>query len=131
MPIGILLADSDALAMLGAAGLLDAALAVMGVVKSDVRKLAALPFQLQRGANFKKRYSDGAPAAALLATETIQVVVTEPDIGVLARLKDVTDIDGGEAVLLALLAEDAALYLTTGDNRPIRAFGTANGIDDL
>lgn len=113
-----LLVDSDIFCKLGVAGLLDEALAVLGVPVSDCGRLAALPHMLQRG-RLVKLYGADACAALLPKAKEMEVVGPAGEVW-LEPLVDVPSIDPGEAQLLAVVAQHGMIMLS-GDKRALRA----------
>lgn len=127
----ILLIDSDIFVLLSAAGLLDDLVACLGFELSDVRRLDALPHQLQRGRSFQ-RYDEIARTEALTRCHEVRSIEDRPTSSEhWEKLISVDDIDEGEALLFAKLAEVSASLLTTGDQRSLIALGKADGLNSL
>jgi hypothetical protein len=115
-----LLVDTDAFCKLGVAGLLSDTFAVVGVDHSDCGRLAALPYMLRRG-GLRKRYGAAACDELIPTAEAMQVLPT-PSAEWIDRFASLTDVDPGEAQLLASAAEHQLLLLS-GDKRALRAIG--------
>ena len=113
-----LLVDTDIFCKLGVAGLLDEALAVLGVPVCDCGRLAALPHMLQRG-RLVKLYGADACAELLPMAKEMGVVGPAGEEW-LEPLVDVPSIDPGEAQLLAVVAQHGLIMLS-GDKRALRA----------
>jgi hypothetical protein len=124
----ILLIDSDIFVLLSAAGLLDDLVDCLGFELSDVRRLDALPHQLQRGRSFR-RYDEAARSEALTRCHEVRPIEDRPTSSEhWAKLISVDDIDEGEAFLFVKLAEASTSLLTTGDQRSLIALGKAEGL---
>ena len=127
----ILLIDSDIFVLLSAAGLLDRLIACLGFEKTSVRRLAALPHQLQRGRSFR-RYHQAVRDDAVTRCSEIPAIKDRPISSEhWEKLISVDQIDEGEALLFAKLAEGSASLLTTGDQRSLIALGNAEGLDSF
>ena len=127
----ILLIDSDIFVLLSAAGLLDDLVACLGFELSGVRRLDALPHQLQRGRSFR-RYGEAARSEALTRCHEVRSIEDRPTSSEhWEKLISVNDIDEGEAFLFAKLAEASASLLTTGDQRSLIALGKAEGLNSF
>lgn len=113
-----LLVDTDIFCKLGVAGLLNEALAALGVSSGECGRLPALPHMLQRG-GIVKRY--GSPACNALVPVAMEMpIAPAPDDKWLQPLVGVASIDAGEAQLLALTAQQG-LVLLSGDKRALRS----------
>lgn len=124
----ILLIDSDIFVLLSSAGLLDGLINCLGFEPSNVRRLAALPHQLQRGRAFR-RYDQATRDEALARCRDFPAMEDRPTSNEhLETLISVDQIDEGEALLFAKLAEGTASLLTTGDQRSLIALGNAEGL---
>jgi len=127
----ILLIDSDVFVLLSAAGLLDPLIACLGFEKTSVRRLAALPHQLQRGRSFR-RYDQGIRDEVITRCIEIPTIEERPVSSKhWETLISVDQIDEGEALLFAKLAEGSASLLTTGDQRSLIALGNAEGLQSF
>lgn len=127
----ILLIDSDIFVLLSAAGLLDDLVACLGFELSNVRRLDALPHQLERGRSFR-RYDENARNEALTRCREVRSIEERPTSSEhWEKLISVEDIDEGEALLFAKLAEVSASFLTTGDQRSLIALGKAEGLNNF
>ena len=113
-----LLVDTDIFCKLGVTGLLNEALAALGVSAGECGRLPALPHMLQRG-GIVKRYGSSA-CTALLPVAMKMPVASAPDDKWLQPLVGVASIDAGEAQLLALTAQHAFVLLS-GDKRALRS----------
>ena len=122
-----LLVDTDAFCKLGVAGLLSDTFTVVGVDDSDCGRLAALPYMLRRG-GLRKRYGAVACDGLIPTAEAMQVLPT-PSAEWIDRFASLTDVDPGEAQLLASAAEHHLLLLS-GDKRALRAIRNVNGVAD-
>lgn len=112
-----LLFDTDLFCKLGIAGLLDAALDVLGSSAAHCARLPALPHMLRRG-RLPKLYGVERCAALAVRAESFPVIPT-PSMRLLDALTGATDVDPGEAQLFAVAAE-LGLLLVTGDKRAVR-----------
>lgn len=113
-----LLLDTDAFCKLGIAGLLDAALAGLGVESSEeCARLGALPHMLRRG-KLPRLYGSAQCESLVARAESIPVMPDAPAKW-LDLLAAATDVDPGEAQLVAMAAE-ARASLLTGDKRALR-----------
>lgn len=122
----VLLIDSDIFVLLSAAGVLDVLINCLGFSRSNVRRLAALPKQLERGRAFR-RYDQAFRDKALACCEEFPAMVDRPTSDAhLEALISVDQIDEGEAILFAKLAECNASLLATGDQRSLIALGNAD-----
>ncbi len=127
----ILLIDSDVFVLLSAAGLLDPLIAYLGFEKTSVRRLAALPHQLQRGRSFR-RYDQAIRDEVITRCIEIPTIEERPVSSKhWETLISVDQIDEGEALLFAKLAEGSASLLTTGDQRSLIALGNAEGLQSF
>lgn len=128
----LLLVDSDAFTLLAAADLLEPLAEALAIDPAGIRRLPALPHQLDRGRRLRKQYDAGALARARTACERYPAVPGIPtDLDRLARLNQVSHLDEGEALLFALLCEHPSWLLTTGDKRAVIALGTAAELQDI
>lgn len=127
----LLLVDSDIFILLSAAGMLEKMANLLGLPLSDVRRLDALPHQLQRGRRFLQKYSEDATKQALSDCKKVPSIEERPADVDLEELKDIEDIEFGDAVLLALTAGHPAYLLASGDKRALRAVGRSPGLARL
>lgn len=128
----LLLVDSDAFTLLAAADLLEPLAEALGINPACIRRLPALPHQLDRGRRLRKQYDAAAIARARAACDEYPAVPGIPtDLDRLARLNQEPNLDEGEALLFALLCEYPSWLLTTGDKRAVIALGTAAGLQDV
>jgi hypothetical protein len=119
-----LLIDTDVFCKLGVAGLLDAALAALGVALPECARLAALPHMLRRG-KLPRLYGIATCETLAARAETI-AVMPDPPAKWLDLLAAVTDVDPGEAQIFAVAAQHR-ISLLTGDKRALRAVATVAG----
>ena len=132
MPVRLLIVDSDIFVLLSAAGRLDRVAELLGVSVADIRRLPALPSQLERGKNFKKNYSDAVRATASAKCQTVPPIEGRPDDDDrFQRLVETNNIDEGEALLFALVSENEHFYLASGDKRSMVALGTTGALADV
>lgn len=116
-----LLVDTDIFCKLGVAGLLNEALAALGVSSGECGRLPALPHMLQRGGIVKRC---GSPACNALVPVAMEMpIAPAADDKWLQPLVGVASIDAGEAQLLALTAQHAFVLLS-GDKRALRSVAT-------
>jgi hypothetical protein len=128
----ILLVDSDVFALLAAVGLLGELATSLGLSRESVRRLPALVKQLQQGKSIGRKYPDAQREQALsVCKSTRPFVARAQEVALQARLVRVDNIDDGEAVLFATLAEQPFWYLTTGDQRSLIALGQAAELADV
>lgn len=119
-----LLLDSDAFCKFAAAGLFEAAAEAVGVSMLECARLAALPHMLRRGA-LRRRLGDPI-ADAILPLAAAVPVAPAASAAWADRLVGVSEIDPGEAQLLAVAAEQH-LLLMTGDKRSLAAVRGVEG----
>lgn len=112
------LLDSDTFCKLAISGLLRESLRLLGTEVSECARLPALPYMLRRG-QLRRLFGETACDAILPLAETIPVV-PQPTNRWLDVLVPVSDIDPGEAQLLAAAAETTAV-LISADKRALRA----------
>lgn len=128
----LLLIDTDMLVLLGGSGTLGEVLQSLDFKPEQSRRLAAATQQFQRGRVFKDTYTATVLQAAVRTAYTIAPLTERPaNSAVLDALARVSNIDLGEAELLALLAEHDGYYLTTGDNRALVALATRKEVAEL
>lgn len=114
----MLLVDTDAFCKLGIAGLLEEAVAVLGTELTACGRLPALTHMLRRG-SLPRTY--GAKACeALLTTAERMLAIPAADPKSLDPFVSISDIDPGEAQILATAVGSQALLLS-GDKRALRA----------
>ena len=123
-----LLIDTSAFVLLAGAGLLARAIDLLDIASHDVRRLPALPHQLKRGQRFKKHYSEGTLSRAVILCERIASVQDVPDARTQEQLLGVPEIDDGEAILFALVAEKPFLYLASDDKRSMIALASDESV---
>ena len=111
-----LLLDTDAYSKLGAAGLFQDALDILGISIAECGRLPALPYMLRKG-GLRERLGKGAADALLPQADGIVVAVSSSDEW-LEPLRRNQPIDAGEAQLFAAAAEFGMMVLT-GDKRAL------------
>ena len=127
----LLLVDSDVFVLLSAAGLLEELATVLGFAPDAIRRLPALPHQLQKGRSFR-RYDLAARTTVLTKCEATASWDERPaDNERFDRLVSVDGIDEGEAFFFATLSERPACLLTTGDSKALVALGNASDLADV
>jgi len=119
-----LLLDTDVFCKLQLAGLLNEAVAALGVDLAECGRLPALPHMLRRGRLRKIHGGDACDALAAVA-ESLPVL-PQPSDEWLDRLVPVEDVDVGEAQILAAAAE-FSLVVVSGDKRALRAVKDVDG----
>ena len=122
-----LLVDTDAFCKLGVAQLLDDALASFDVRLTDCGRLPALPYMLQRG-SLPRRFGADACSALIPVAESM-AVLQQAGTRWLDALADATNVDPGEAQLLAAAA-DSNIPMLSGDKRALRAIKEVAGLPD-
>ena len=131
MPDRLLIVDTDVFILLAAAGRLDRVAELLDVSVENIRRLDALPYQLEKGKRFKKTYPDEVRAEAHAKSMTVLPVEGRPADHLFQRLVDTPDIDEGEALLFGLVAEQEHFYLASGDKRAMVALGSAGDLGDV
>ena len=128
----LLLVDSDIFALLAAVELLDELALALGIPVESVRRLPALGKQLRPGKSIGRKYPELQRQKALTKCDATEVYSDRPAaMSLHAKLVSVDDIDEGEAVLLAALAEQQNWYLTSGDKRSLIALGQTTELSDV
>ena len=127
--------DLDCLTKLVAFGLFDEAMKMLEA--DNIRIIDTFRYKcdnMRKKAEKKKEVEKAdSYAISLKLMETFSVIEATPEeMPLVAELKR-TNIDDGEAMLLAKLAMDdePARLLATGDNRFISALGEADGLPDI
>jgi hypothetical protein len=127
----LLLIDSDIFVLLAGAGMLEKVIELLGFEIKDVRRLNALPSQLERG-RMTKRYPENVRARARETALKIPVLKEEPaDQTMVDRLVQVSDIDGGEGVIYSLVAQNKACLLASADVRAMKALAGGETVRDV
>ena len=119
-----LLIDTDVFCKLALSGMLNDALAALGVDASECGRLPALPYMLRRG-RLARRYGANDCAGLIPTAESLKII-PGPDVNWLDPLVSVTDIDIGEAQLFAYAAQNT-LIVMTGDKRALMALKDIEG----
>jgi hypothetical protein len=117
------LIDNDALLKLARYGLLDAALTSLGVQRIDAQVLATARYALLPAKDRLKHCKDKASADELeefLACVS-RIHPEAADADMLDVLTRQSNIDAGEALLLAVAASDTETVVITGDKRALAA----------
>jgi hypothetical protein len=128
----LLIIDTDLFVLLAAAGLVGRVAELLGFNVADVRRLPALPYQLRKGKNFKKKYSEDVLDAAVEQAGSIAPVTERPlNDALFQRLIDTDNIDSGEAEVIAVAVERGHIYLASGDKRWMRALVAAPNLADV
>lgn len=128
----ILLVDSDVFILFAAAGVLERVAELLGFRLRDVRRLPALPQQLQRSRAFRQRYPEHARLAGSDWCGRIAPLKHRPALDAVAKkLMMLNDIDSGEAEMLSHVAESPFYYLASGDKRSMIALATAPELADI
>jgi hypothetical protein len=122
--VRLLLIDTDIFVLLAAAGLIERVASLLGFKPEDLRRLPAVEFQLSRGKKFKEKFPSNVRASAIAVAQKIAPLTERPASDAMLQQLNVDDIDEGEAVMFALLAENPSWLLTTGDRRSLVALGT-------
>ncbi|MCC6178143.1 MAG: hypothetical protein IT305_22805 [Chloroflexi bacterium] len=125
-----ILFDSDALSLLGAAGLIPRTLAILGVSPSCAFRLEPLTHMLGQG-RVGRAWPDEARANALRAVQQLPAWRHRPAPELLDRFVPVVEIDDGEAVLYASLVEFPSYRIVSGDKRAMIALCTAPDLSDV
>lgn len=115
-----LLIDSDAFVLLAGAGVLEQAIELLGFDPAHALRLSPLPAMLGRGRAFK-RYPADLLQRAQIACARIVALESRPDPVLFEQLVSVPDIDEGEALLYATVAEKENWVLLSGDKRAMKA----------
>lgn len=126
-----LLIDSDVFIHLAGADLLDVAVSALGFSLDTSRRLAPLPYMLTKSKRLRGRYSADVIRRAEAKCREVGALVGGPSVSALDALAAEMGIDGGEATLIATLAEDSCLLLTTGDKRALRAFARSPNLKEI
>jgi hypothetical protein len=124
MSIARLLIDNDILMLMAGANLLERTVSVLGFDLVDSARLETLPYILQRSRKLRHLPVDVKEKIAQ-GCKRVPTLHDAPNSDLLQQLTDVADIDAGEAVLYALLAQHPLCLLTSGDKRAMRAVATA------
>ena len=121
--------DTDALWKLGLCGLLAEVASLFGLQVEDFVCLPAAPHQLRRG-RLRRKLGDDTCELLIPVVEEIRRL-THPDGDVPEELVAAAGIDPGEALLFAMAATDAELFVVTGDKRAVRVLAGLRGIADI
>jgi hypothetical protein len=129
--VPLLLIDTDIFVLLAAAGLTERAAELLGFEPGQVRRLFPVESQLQRGKKFREKYAQPTRDAALAVARKVAPIVERPANDALLQQLVVSDIDEGEALMIALLAENPSWMLATGDRRSLVALAQHSGLKSL
>lgn len=129
--MGLLLIDTDVFVLLAAAGLIDRVAELLGFEPSQVRRLYPVENQLTRGRSFKDRYPEVVRQTALAKAKLVTPLTDRPANDAMLQKLAVSDIDEGEALMFALVAENPSWLLTTGDRRSLVALATNPDLKDV
>ena len=111
-----MLFDTDAFCKLGVARLLYETIATFGVTIKECGRLPALPYMLKRG-RLRRNLGD-VNSEYLIRLADEMPSIPEPTGRWLALLTGQSSIDPGEALLLAMAAEQSC-FVITGDKRAL------------
>lgn len=114
---GQLLVDSDAFLLFAGAGLLERAVGLAGFPPDATYRLAALPHMISGSRSLERKYPLETRQRALLACSRFPALGDRPSDEMFQLLLDIPQVDSGEALLYALLAERPSCYLLSGDKR--------------
>lgn len=123
-----LLIDTDAFCKLGIAGLLEDAVAQLGLRLADCGRLAALPYMLRRG-RLLRRYGVDTCRSLTASAMTIPVC-PQPRAEFIDPFTQNEAIDPGEAELFAAAIEFDLLVLS-GDKRAIRSLKNTTAVHQM
>jgi hypothetical protein len=129
--MGLLLIDTDVFVLLAAAGLIDRVAELLGFESSQVRRLYPVENQLTRGRSFKTRYPEAVRQTALTKAKSVTPLTDRPTNDAMLQKLAVSDIDEGETLMYALMAENPSWLLTTGDRRSLVALATNPDLKDV
>ncbi len=122
----LLFVDSDAFVLLAGASMLEACAGSLGVHRSNIRRLDALPHMLRKG-RLPRTYPAEVIAAAMASCTAIAPLTAAPSEQSSAWVTDAPGIDSGEAFLFAHMLDNPRALLLSGDKRALRALvGTAS-----
>lgn len=123
---GLLLLDTDMLVLLTASDLLVEVSSLLGYAPSQLRRLPAAQYQVERGKNFRNTYGEAVLRHILPTVRAIPEVDPPTDLDLLDRLNKV--VDPGEAQLMAIAASGSHTLLATGDLRAVRDLGNSGDL---
>ncbi|MCY2987734.1 MAG: hypothetical protein NTY19_07710 [Planctomycetota bacterium] len=126
-----LMIDSDVFVLLSGAGLLDRVLTLVGFGRGMALRLDPLPHMLRRSRKFLQLCQPQTRDRALAACKTVPAVTDRPADQLHQRLIDFREIDGGEALLYALLVEQPTYLLASGDKRAMLTIAGAPELHDI
>ncbi|QHS09106.1 hypothetical protein [Sinimarinibacterium sp. NLF-5-8] len=117
---GALLLDTDVLVLLSVAGVLDEVASLLGYAPSQMRRLPASVYQVQRSKKFAETYA--APVLASIVQSLRKIdETTESEVGDLELLNALNAaMDVGEAQLIATASATEGALLVSGDKRAVR-----------
>lgn len=116
-----LLIDSDAFTLLGATGLLDQAIACLGLVRDEARRLQPLPHMLRKGKFAKQKFTPAEVHAIEQWCDRIAPLRESPPAEFMQVLTGIPGIDPGEAAMLAWCRHNRNAVLLTGDKTALLA----------
>lgn len=125
-----LLIDNDIFIILAGANLLTPAVSLLGFELTSIRHLKALPYMI-RGRKRRNEFSATVIERVVQACKDTPVLTENPSISFEQELTDVVNIDAGEAVLYALLAEHPFYLLTSNDKRAMRTLVTEKSLQHI
>jgi hypothetical protein len=129
--VRLLLIDTDVFVLLAAAGLVGRVAELLGFELTEVRRLHPVERQLTRGRQFRQRFPEPVREKALFAARTVAPITERPEDDTLLQKLTLTDIDEGEALMIALLAENPSWLLTTGDRRALVSLAKDSALADV
>jgi hypothetical protein len=118
-----LLIDTDAFVLLSGAGLLDRVLVLLGFDRATAYRLSALPHMIRRGKKFQQVCRPVTRDCVLEACSVVPEITDRPSDELLQKLIAFPEIDDGEALLYAMLAEQPTFMLVSGDKRAMKIVG--------
>jgi hypothetical protein len=128
-----ILIDNDALLKLARYGLLDEAIALFECTPTDVRVLATAKYRLLPAKNRLRFCKDEESATRLEAflktSNPLDAGLADPDL--LDVLNAVPNIDPGEALLLAVGANNRDTLVITGDKHSLAALCSHDSVADV
>ncbi len=127
----LLLIDTDVFVLLAAAGLINRVAELLGFEIDHIRRLYPVEHQLTRGKKFREKYPQAVRDTALRAARAIIPLTDRPEDDSLLQRLVVTDIDEGEALMFALMAENSSWFLATGDRRALVALSKNKDLTKL
>ncbi len=125
---GLFFFDSDIFVLFAGAGLIPELVSVAGFELAEARRLQPLPHMLRKGP-LARKYPPGIRQKAEAWCAEIPTISQAPSPTLVDQLIEIQDVDAGEAILFALVAETNGALLTSGDKRACRALSNAEGLE--